>query len=225
MLYHRRFQHFLPFLRLFLIAVLAVSTQAFSSLPVSNLSTRRSSINYKTSLNENNDSILDRFTSPKIDDPWLPLNEAGVAQVVAPTLQLFWLVAAGSPYPSWASPLYDPTFAARGAILAPTLVHGAGLASCWLVGCVAAKAFEKEAYEGSYGQVFVSTLKAGAFACGILVLGTQFQLYQDIGFAQPGDSPETDVRIYRALVEVFNDISFEGVTMLSYRMIRCAITK
>lgn len=40
----------------------------------------------KTSLSAqnqpNNDSLLDRFTSPIIDDPFLPLTEAGLAQVV-----------------------------------------------------------------------------------------------------------------------------------------------
>jgi hypothetical protein len=224
MTYRTRCLQFPCVLSLLGLALFAVSTQAFSS-SVANLSTRQGSIHSKTSLNDNNDSILERFSNPQIDDPWLPLNEAGVAQVVAPTLQLFLLVAADSPSPSWALPLYDPTFAARGAFLAPTLIHGAGLASCWLLGCLAAKGFEKEAYEGSYGQVFASTVKAGAFACGILVLATQFGLYQDIGFAQPGDSPETDLRMYRTLVEVINDIFFEGITLLSYRMIRCSISQ
>lgn len=171
-----------------------------------------------------NDNLLDRFTNPKLDDPFLPLTEAGLAQIVAPTLQLFWLVAIDSPYPSWARPLYDTTFAPRGAFLAPTLIHGAGLACCWILGCLAAKGFEKEAYGGSFGQVFTSTVKAGAFACGVLILATQFDLYQEMGgYVQLGDSPETDVRILTGLGEVLNDIFFEAVTLITWRLFRSTV--
>lgn len=75
-------------------------------------------------------TILDRFTNPRIDDPWLPINEAGLVQIVAPTLQLFWLLSMGSSFPSWATPLFDYTFAPRGAFLAPTLIHGTYCPCC-----------------------------------------------------------------------------------------------
>ena len=169
-------------------------------------------------------SLMDRFLNPQIDDPVLPLTEAGLVQVVGPTLQLFWLVSLDSPYPSWAQPLYDYTFAARGAFLAPTLIHGAGLACCWLLGCLAARAWEQPAFRatnGDYGKVLGSTLQAGAFACGILVLATQYDLYRELGaFVQVGDSPETDLRIYRALVEVINDIFFEFIVLVPWRLFR-----
>ena len=169
--------------------------------------------------------VLDRFLNPVIDDPALPLTEAGIAQIIAPTLQLVWLRLNMSPDPSWARPLYDYTFSPRGALLAPTLIHGAGLACCWLAGCVAARAYEKTAFEGTTGQVVVSTIRAGAFACGLLVFATQFDLYQDFGqkYVQWGDSPETDIRIYRALVEVINDIFFEFVVLLSWRLVRSKV--
>jgi hypothetical protein len=174
----------------------------------------------------NNNNILERFANPQIDDPWLPLTEAGLAQVVAPTLQLFWLVAAeSSAYPSWATPLYDPMFATSGAFLAPTLIHGAGLACCWLLGCLAAKGYERTVYEGSFGQVAISTIQAGAFATGLLLLATQFHLYQEMGsYVQVGDSPETDMRIYQTLVEVTNDIFFEATTLLTWRLYRSTVT-
>ena len=167
------------------------------------------------------ESLLDRFTDPKIDDPWLPLTEAGISQVMAPTLQLFWLVAVQSPTPSWAVPLYDPTFAPRGSFLAPTLVHGAGLACCWLAGCLAAEAYAKSAYEGTIGEVLTSTIKAGAFASGLLILATQFDLYRDMGgYYQLGESPETDLQITRHTVELINDIVFQAVVLLVWRVIR-----
>lgn len=173
---------------------------------------------------QENDNLLDRFTNPVIDDPWLPLNEALVAQVVAPSLQLFWLASANSPFPSWATPfLSDFNFAPRGSFLAPTLIHGAGLACCWLLGALASKGYEQKAYEGSFGTVFASTVKAGAFACGLLILATQFDLYTDMGgYVQVGDSVETDVRIYKATVEVINDCVFEGITLLGWRLYRSA---
>ncbi len=173
-------------------------------------------------------TLLDRFLNPRIDDPALPLTEAGLVQVVGPTLQLFWLISLDSPYPSWAQPLYDYTFAARGAFLAPTLIHGSGLACCWLLGCLAARAWERPAFrannedgENKYGRVLTSTIQAGAFACGMLILATQYDLYQEFGtFVQVGDSPATDLRIYQALVEVVNDIFFEFIVLLPWRLFR-----
>lgn len=169
--------------------------------------------------------LIDRFLNPRIDDPALPLTEAGLVQVVGPTLQLFWLVSLDSPYPSWAQPLYDYTFAARGAFLAPTLIHGSGLACCWLLGCLAARAWERPAFrastDGDYKRVVSSTIQAGAFACGMLILATQFDLYREMGeFVQVGDSPDTDLRIYRALVEVINDIFFEFIVLMPWRLFR-----
>ncbi|KAG7348421.1 hypothetical protein IV203_017126 [Nitzschia inconspicua] len=170
------------------------------------------------------ENILDRFTDPKIEDPMLPLTEAGIAQIVAPTLELFWLKLNQSPFPSWAQPLYDYTFTPRGALLAPTLVHGAGLACAWLLGCLAAKGYQREAYESDALRVISTTLKAGAFACGILILATQFDLYREMGgYVQVGDSAETDLRIYRALVELIDDIFFEAVTLLGWRLFRSRV--
>lgn len=170
------------------------------------------------------ESALDRFTKPKIDDPRLPLTEAGLAQIVAPSLELFWLRSLNAPFPSWANPIYDFTFLPRGAALAPTLIHGAGLACCWLLGCLAVKGYERATFEADLPQVLLSTAKAGAFACGVLLIGTQIDLYQEMGgYVQVGDSPETDLRIYRAFVEIINDIFFEAGTLLAWRALRSSI--
>ena len=190
-------------------------------LSASSKSIRQSSFPSSTRMNE---SVLDRFTSPKIDDPRLPLTEAGIAQIVAPSLQLFWLKSLNSPFPSWANPIYDFTFVPRGAVLAPTLIHGAGLACCWLLGCLAVKGYQQETFEAELPQVLLSTIKAGAFACGVLIMGTQIDLYLEMGgYVQLGDSPETDARIYRALVEIINDIFFEASTLLAWRALRASV--
>lgn len=211
-------------LLIFVIALLGVpqSTMVVNAfvpqLSASSKSMRRSSSPSSTRMNE---GVLDRFTNPIIDDPRLPLTETGIAQIVAPTLQLFWLKALNSPFPSWANPIYDYTFAPRGGALAPTLIHGAGLACCWLLGCLAVKGYERETFEGDLPQALLSTVKAGAFATGLLIMATQLDLYQEMGgYVQLGESPETDLRIYRAFVEIINDIFFEATTLLTWRALR-----
>lgn len=201
-----------------------VGVDAFVSQPLS--ASRASHHLLSTSTTRRKESIFDRFTSPKIDDPVLPLTEAGIAQVVAPSLQLLWLASARSPFPTWTTPIYDYTFVPRGALLAPTLVHGAGLACCWLLGCLAVKGYEQETFEAELPQVFWTTIKAGAFACGCLIFATQIDLYQEMGgYVQIGDSPEIDLRINLALIEVINDIFFEATTLLAWRALRSQVDK
>lgn len=207
-----------------ILALLLILLPAVRGFPVHSLSCGSRTSSRYSSTSALRETVFSRFTDPKIEDPALPLTETGIAQIVAPTLQLFWLRFIQSPFPSWATPLYDYTFTPRGALLAPTLVHGAGLACCWLLGCLAAKAFEREAYEGTVSQVVLSTAKAGAFATGLLILGTQVDLAHELGgFVQFGDDPVSDVRIYRALVEGINDVFFEAVTLVTWRLFRSKV--
>ena len=97
------------------------------------------------------ESILQRFLSPKIDDPGLPLTDVLLAQIVAPSFQTFWIFAAHAPTPSWLRPLGSyfgeaPELAPRGSLLAPVLIHGAGLAVCWLAGALAARFYEEDSF-------------------------------------------------------------------------------
>jgi hypothetical protein len=173
-------------------------------------------------------TILQRFSNPVIDDPFMPLTEAGLVQIVAPTMQLFWLIQVNSPYPSWAQPLVDTTFPTQGAFVVPTLIHGAALACCWLLGCLAAKAYETPNFrvnyqeqDRGYPRIVSTTIQAGAFACGILILATQWDLYQEFhGYVQWGESALVDARIYQAVVEVINDIVFQFIVLLSWRLFR-----
>jgi hypothetical protein len=43
------------------------------------------------------------------------------------------------------------------------------------------------------------------------------------GYVAVGDSPETDARIYRALVELINDIFFEAITLVVWRIFRSRV--
>jgi hypothetical protein len=187
----------------------------------------------------NNNSLLQRFLEPKIDDPGLPLTDILVAQIVAPTFQIYWLVLNQAPLPSWLQPISSyfgeaPELAPRGSLLAPALIHGAGLAVCWLLGALAAKSFEQEAFTllkgdrrasiidniGRYDTILVRLVQAGAFASGILIFSTQMDLLLEFGrYVQYGESEQTDLRLLVATVEVINDIFWEAVILSSWRLI------
>lgn len=177
-------------------------------------------------------SILSRFTSPRISDAGLPLADTLLAQIVAPSLQVFWLAANRAPSPTWLQPLFptNQLFVTRGSLFAPTLIHGAGLACCWLAGALAAKGFESEAFDVSnnkgYGVVIERLIKAGAFAIGMLILGTQLDLFWEFGgrYVQLGESEETDIRLLSAVVEIINDSFFEGIILGSWRLYRASLT-
>lgn len=174
------------------------------------------------------EGILSRFISPKIDDRGLPFADALTTQVVGPSLQVFWLALNHAPSPTWLKPLMTSAVVflpSRGSLVAPTLIHGAGLASCWIAGALAAKAYEQEAFDisangGSYGEVLNRLFKAGAFAVGILILCTQVDLFLEFGgrYIQLGESEETDIRLLSAYAEIINDIVFEGLTISAMRI-------
>jgi hypothetical protein len=168
-------------------------------------------------------SILDRIIYPRIDDRGLPLSDAFVAQIIGPSLQVFWLTAVAAPRPTWLVPIFDKAFFQfRGAFLVPTLVHGAGLACCWLLGVLVARGYEEDAIDPTidgYSTVLWRIFQAGCFATGCLILSTQIDLLLEYGrYVQPGESPEIDARILAAEVEVLNDIFFEILALLPMRL-------
>jgi len=181
--------------------------------------------------------FTDRFLSPKIDDAGLPLTDGLFAQIVAPSLQVFWLSFKHAPTPTWLTLSTDPgvLFASsarrRGGLLAPALIHGAGLAVCWIAGSLAARGYESDAFDvgegGSkgYGEVVKRILQAGSFATGLLVFGTQLDLLFEFGrYVQPGESEVVDVRLLCAGVEVINDVVFEALVLGSWRLYRASLT-
>ncbi len=172
------------------------------------------------------EGALGRFISPRLDDPGLVLADALLAQVVAPTFQLFTISSIKAPLPSWALPLFPGLFDTRGSLVAPTLIHGAGLAFCWIAGALAAKAYEQEAFSKDYGKVLSRTLQAGAFATGILIFSTQIDLLVEFKgqYIEWGQSEQTDLRLLQGTVEVANDVIFEALTLTTWRLYRASIT-
>mmetsp|Transcript_28497 Transcript_28497/g.68586 ORF Transcript_28497/g.68586 Transcript_28497/m.68586 type:complete len:281 (-) Transcript_28497:112-954(-) len=185
-------------------------------------------------------SSFQRFLSPRIDDPGLPLTDVLLAQIVAPTFQIYWIVLNHAPNPSWLVPIGSyfgeaAELAPRGSLLAPTLIHGAGLAVCWLAGALAARMYEREAFTvkggvggeesfaggiGGYNTILVRLVQAGAFASGILIFSTQLDVLLEFKrYIQYGESDETDLRLLVATVEVINDIFWEALVIGSWRII------
>ena len=227
------------------VPTIATLTRCTPSKKFHVLLDRQYSIPYSTVLFESNkedeeqsNTLLQRFTDPIIDDPGLPLTDILIAQIVAPTLQIYWIVFNHAPTPSWLLPISSyfgsaPELAPRGSFLAPALIHGAGLAVCWMLGALAAKGFERDAFTlkgskrasvfdniGRYDNVIKSTVKAGAFASGVLIFGTQIDLLLEFGrYVQFGESEEIDLRLLVAAVEVINDIVFEAAVITSWRLI------
>lgn len=166
---------------------------------------------------------LSRIISPKIDDRGLPLTDVFTAQIIGPSLQVFWLTFNRAPRPSWLQPIFDNTFYQyRGALLAPTLIHGAGLACCWLLGALFARAYEEEAVDptvAGYSTVLWRIFQAGCFASGVLIFATQVDLLFEFGrYVQLGESQDIDVRLLSAYIEIINDIVFEVLTIVPIRL-------
>lgn len=206
--------------------VIFTSRKIGNSHETTELTLRPSASDPNNNGDEEGSSVTERFLSPRIDDRGLPIADALVAQIVAPSFQVFWLGVSQSPLPSW---LRLSLWAPRGSMVAPTLIHGAGLACCWVAGALAARGFESEAFNVSegrgYGTVILRTIQAGAFATGVLILSTQIDLLLEFGrYVQWGESEETDRRLLVAAVEVINDIFFEAVTLTSWRLYRASKT-
>jgi hypothetical protein len=174
---------------------------------ISQFTKRNSATTVAMKYSEDEDvSVFERFTSPKIDDAGLPLSDALFAQIVAPTIEVFWLTINHSPFPTWLTPLTKQpgmlyTVPTQGSLLVPTLVHGAGLAVCWFLGALASKSYESDAFN------------------------VQVDLLLEFGrYVQVGESPEIDARLLKATVELINDIVFEALVLSSWRIYRASLT-
>jgi len=192
------------------------------------INNNKRSLTFLKNQNNNDDnfsSITRRFTNPVLDDPILPLRDVLMAQITAPTLQVFFVTLTHAPSPSWLQPISNSRgllWQPQGSLVAPTLIHGAALAGCWLLGALAAKAYEKEAIDPTidgYGAVIFGLIKAGTFAVGIFILCTQLDLLQEFGrWPLPGESEVTDVRLCTAWIEGARDVIFEAGTISSMRL-------
>lgn len=169
-------------------------------------------------------NVSSRFFSPAIDDPGLPLADSLV--VISGSLFIAYIVlAAGLPRPSWLVPMAGiPNVRALPFIL-PTLAHGSALSVCWLLGALAAQAFESGAYMGSWREALARTVKGGAFSTGILILGTQAAVNArlDAMGLDPyvaGGSYAADLVLTSTANEVIVDTTVSAVGLIGFRLFR-----
>ena len=169
--------------------------------------------------------MKERFTQARIDDRGLPIADALVVTTV-PVFVATVVLALGIPRPSWLLPApWVPRWRSLQYVV-PALSHGAKLAACWIPGALAARAYEREAYDGTVDEAVRRTVRGGCFAVGVLVLLTQASLtlkFAAMGMAPPqlGDSPETDLVLNGAASELIADAAFEAAALIAWRIVRC----
>ncbi len=170
--------------------------------------------------------IKSRFAAPRIDDPGLPYADSLVC--ICGSLFLASLGLTGIlPRQTWLEPLaIAPAW--RGLpYIVPACSHGAGLAACWILGALAAEAFERGAYMGTWQEAFSRTWKGGAFAAGMLLLSTQVAVFValtqrglDPSTAGLGIDPVADYEVIRRGFEVLCDIAVQCVGLTAFRIYR-----
>ena len=169
-----------------------------------------------------------RFMRPTIDDPGLPYADALVCVCGASFVASIALVGI-IPRPSWLVPLLPPGVEATGLrglpYILPAVSHGAGLASCWTLGALAAAAFEAGAYRGTLREALGRTWRAGAFAVGVLLLSSQLDTSVSLslsGVDPLGASEEADIRALTTAFEVLVDVAVQAVGLTAFRIFRWA---
>ena len=170
--------------------------------------------------------IKRKFAAPRIDDPGLPYADALVC--ICGSIFLASLGLTGIlPQQTWLQPLtIVPAW--RGLpYIVPACSHGAGLAACWILGALAAEAFERGAYLGTWQEAFSRTWKGGAFAAGILLLSTQVSTFValterglDPSTAGLGIDPAADLEVIRRGFEATCDIAVQCVGLTAFRIYR-----
>ena len=180
---------------------------------------------YEAGVEFGND-IKARFAAPRIDDPGLPYADALVC--VSGSIFIAQVALLGFlPRPTWLEPSsFLPAWRGIQYIL-PALSHGAGLAGCWTLGALAAQAFERGAFTGTWQEAFARTWKGGAFATGILLLATQLSTFialtergLDPTTAGLGVDPAADYEVIRRGFEVICDIAVQCVGLTAFRLYR-----
>ena len=141
------------------------------------------------------------------------------AQVFVAALAL----STGTPRPSWLVP-FGPSWRGAAYVL-PAIAHGAKLASLWVCGALAARAYERDAFDGSLGEAVRRALRGGCFATGLLLLVTQSEVAAEFAVKDLGDpvmnaSREGDAILYRATSELVVDVVSEATAIVGWRMIR-----
>jgi len=164
-----------------------------------------------------------RFTAPKVDDPGLPYADALTS--ISATLFVAYLSLSGLiPPVTWLQPAeWMPAWRAL-PYIPPALLHGTQLATCWTLGALAASAYERAAFCDGLKTALARTWRGGAFATGMLLLGTQAHTYVELSALglEPvfGVSFETDVKLINIANSVTIDVAVQATALTAFRIYR-----
>mmetsp|Transcript_30286 Transcript_30286/g.59310 ORF Transcript_30286/g.59310 Transcript_30286/m.59310 type:complete len:171 (-) Transcript_30286:150-662(-) len=166
--------------------------------------------------------VLSRFTNPKIDDKGLPLADAMVVLSSTMILGIF-ILTQGIIKPSWLAPMSLAPQWRSLPFLFPALLHGSLLSMCWVIGGLAAQAYERESFsEGA--KALKATTKTWAFAVALMIFGVQLGLGREalhMGVLPlVGESEALDMLAVSKYSELIVDAALVGLFMTVWRQIR-----
>ena len=170
-----------------------------------------------------------RFQPKKVKDRGLPIADALV--LTSATVLVALVSLSQHKAPSWLNAEYlreVPRILPNLPALVGSVVHGSKLSAVWVLGALAAEAYETEAYDADFAEAMKRTVKAGCFAVGLLILVEQNEMRQAlehvIGMPASeyvvGENREADLLINSKTSELFVDCASCAVAMLSWRIIR-----
>ena len=170
-----------------------------------------------------------RFQPKKVKDRGLPIADALV--LTSATVLVALVSLSQHKAPSWLNAEYlreVPRILPNLPALVGSVVHGSKLSAVWVLGALAAEAYETEAYDADFAEAMKRTVKAGCFAVGLLILVEQNEMRQTlehvIGMPASeyvvGENREADLLINSKTSELFVDCASCAVAMLSWRIIR-----
>ncbi|CAL6349032.1 unnamed protein product [Bathycoccus prasinos] len=170
-----------------------------------------------------------RFQSKKVKDRGLPIADALV--LTSATVLVALVSLSQHKAPSWLNAEYlreVPRILPNLPALVGSVVHGSKVSAVWVLGALAAEAYETEAYDADFAEAMKRTVKAGCFAVGLLILVEQNEMRQAlehvIGMPASeyvvGENREADLLINSKTSELFVDCASCAVAMLSWRIIR-----
>ena len=170
-----------------------------------------------------------RFQPKKVKDRGLPIADALV--LTSATVLVALVSLSQHKAPSWLNAEYlreVPRILPNLPALVGSVVHGSKLSAVWVLGALAAEAYETEAYDADFAEAVKRTVKAGCFAVGLLILVEQNEMRQAlehvIGMPASeyivGGNREADLLINSKTSELFVDCASCAVAMLSWRIIR-----
>ena len=172
-----------------------------------------------------------RFQSERVEDKGLPLADSLVLISASCAIAICSIQLKHTPAwlrEEWLREIPRDVLPNFPAVVA-ACVHGSKLAMFWIVGALAAKAYEVEAYDADYPEAIKRTVKAGCFACGSLILVEQASLRKSLeeiigrGASTEyefGTNVAADLLINSKTSDLILDCFVSAISMLLWRTIR-----